>query len=199
MRGDDGRRWRGGWASCAGGLAVREMDKGKRGSQAMTNIVPVESIARMIFSLRGEKVMIDRHLAEMYGVETRILNQAVKRNSKRFPAEFMFQLSREERDEVITICDDLKPLKFARTMPFAFTEHGVAMLSSVLNSERAILVNIEIIKAFVRLRRLLVQHKDLKEKIEELESKYDAQFRVVFEAIRQLLAEEERPKRKIGF
>jgi hypothetical protein len=153
----------------------------------MTDIVPLESIERRIFSLRGEKIMIDRHLAEMYGVETRILNQAVKRNIKRFPLEFMFQLNRKERDEVITICDDLIPLKFARTMPFAFTEHGVAMLSSVLNSERAIRVNIEIIKAFVKLRKLLVRHKDLKKKIEEMESRYDEQFRVVFEAIRQLL------------
>jgi hypothetical protein len=165
----------------------------------MTDIVPLESIERRIFSLRGEKIMIDRHLAEMYGVETRILNQAVKRNIKRFPLEFMFQLNRKERDEVITICDDLIPLKFARTMPFAFTEHGVAMLSSVLNSERAIRVNIEIIKAFVKLRKLLVRHKDLKKKIEEMESRYDEQFRVVFEAIRQLLVEDEKPRKKIGF
>ena len=165
----------------------------------MTDIVPIETIERRIFHLRSEKVMIDRHLAEMYGVETRILNQAVKRNIKRFPSEFMFQLNREEREEVITICDDLKPLKFARTMPFAFTEHGGAMLSSVLNSERAIRVNIEIIKAFVTLRKLLVRHKDLKKKIEEMESKYDEQFRVVFEAIRQLFSEDEKLKRKIGF
>jgi len=92
------------------------------------NLIPVEFIEKRIFYLRNEKVMIDRHLAEMYGVDTRILNQAVKRNSKRFPREFMFQLSREERDEVITICDDLASLKFARTMPFAFTEHGLAIL-----------------------------------------------------------------------
>ena len=119
----------------------------------MSTLIPHEQIERLIFSLRGERVMIDRHLAEMYGVETRAFNQAVKRNAKRFPAEFMFQLTREERDEVITICDNLSPLRFARTMPYAFTEHGVAMLSSVLNSERAIQVNIEIIKAFVRKKR----------------------------------------------
>lgn len=165
----------------------------------MTDIVPIESIEKKIFYLRNEKVMIDRHLAEMYGVETRILNQAVKRNITRFPGEFMFQLNRDERDEVITICDDLKPLKFARTMPFAFTEHGVAMLSSVLNSEKAIRANIEIIKAFVKLRKLLSRHKDVKKKIEEMENKYDEQFRVVFEAIQQLLMENEQPKRKIGF
>lgn len=165
----------------------------------MSNLIPLEQIERRIFFLRGEKVMIDRHLAEMYGVETRILNQAVKRNIKRFPAEFMFQLNRRERDEVITICDDLKPLKFARTMPFVFTEHGVAMLSSVLNSERAIQVNIEIIKAFVKLRKILATHVDLQQKIEEMEQKYDEQFGIVFEAIRQLLAEDEKPQRKIGF
>ena len=141
----------------------------------MGNLIPVEFIEKRIFYLRNEKVMIDRHLAEMYGVDTRILNQAVKRNSKRFPREFMFQLRREERDEVITICDDLASLKFARTMPFAFTEHGLAMLSSVLKSDRAIQVNIEIIKAFVRLRKLLANHKELQKKIEDMEEKYDEQ------------------------
>ena len=165
----------------------------------MGNLIPVEFIEKRIFYLRNEKVMIDRHLAEMYGVDTRILNQAVKRNSKRFPREFMFQLRREERDEVITICDDLASLKFARTMPFAFTEHGLAMLSSVLKSDRAIQVNIEIIKAFVRLRKLLANHKELQKKIEDMEEKYDEQFSIVFQAIKQLLQEDDKPKRKIGF
>jgi len=165
----------------------------------MTELIPVEYIEKRIFCLRGEKVMIDRHLAEMYGVKTRILNQAVKRNIKRFPREFMFQLSKEERDKVITICDHLDPLKFAKTMPFAFTEHGLAMLSSVLNTDRAIQVNIEIIKAFVRLRKLLADHKDLQKKIDAMEEKYDEQFRVVFEAIKQLLKDDDKPKRKIGF
>ena len=165
----------------------------------MGNLIPVEFIEKRIFYLRNEKVMIDRHLAEMYGVDTRILNQAVKRNIKRFPPEFMFQLSKEERDEVITICDDLAALKFARTMPFAFTEHGLAMLSSVLNSDRAIQVNIEIIKSFVRLRKLLATHKELQKKIEDMEGKYDEQFSIVFQAIKQLLQEDEKPKRKIGF
>ena len=165
----------------------------------MGNLIPVEFIEKRIFYLRNEKVMIDRHLAEMYGVDTRILNQAVKRNIKRFPPEFMFQLSKEERDEVITICDDLAALKFARTMPFAFTEHGLAMLSSVLNSDRAIQVNIEIIKSFVRLRKLLATHKELQKKIEDMEEKYDDQFSIVFQAIKQLLQEDDKPKRKIGF
>ena len=165
----------------------------------MGNLMPVEFIEKRIFYLRKEKVMIDRNLAELYSVDTCTLNQAVKRNMKRFPREFMFQLSREERDEVITICDDLEPLKFSRSMPFAFTEHGLAMLSSVLNSDRAIKVNIEIIKAFVRLRKLLDTHKDLKRKIEAMEARYDDQFRIVFQAIKQLLREEDKPKRKIGF
>ena len=165
----------------------------------MVSLIPVEYIEKRIFSLRGVKVMLDRHLADLYGVETRILNQAVKRNIKRFPREFMFQLTKEEKDEVITICDDLAPLKFAKTMPFVFTEHGLAMLSSVLNSDRSIQVNIEIIKAFVRLRRILNTHVELRKKIEAMESKYDEQFRVVFEAIRQILKEENQPKRKIGF
>ena len=108
-------------------------------------------------------------------------------------------MSREERDEVITICDDLETLKYARTMPFAFTEHGLAMLSSVLNSDRAIQVSIEIIKAFVRLRKMLATHKDLRQKIEAMESKYDEQFRIIFTAIKQLLEEDDRPKQKIGF
>ena len=165
----------------------------------MSSLIPVEYIEKRIFIIRDEKVMIDRHLADMYGVETRILNQAVKRNIKRFPHEFMFQLTKEEREKVITICDDLGSLKFARTMPFAFTEHGLAMLSSVLNSDRAIQVNIQIIKTFVRLRQMLAGHKDLQKKIEEMEAKYDKQFRVVFEAIKQLLSEEEKPKKRIGF
>ncbi len=165
----------------------------------MGNLIPVGMIERRIFELGGEKVMLDRHLAELYGVETRVLNQAVKRNIERFPQEFMFQLTREQRDEVITICDDLKPLKYARTMPYAFTEYGVAMLSSVLNSETAIQVNIQIIKAFVKLRKILSSHIELRHKLEEMEKKYDHQFRVVFSAIKQLMAPPEKPKRRIGF
>lgn len=103
----------------------------------MSTLIPLELIERRIFVLRGEKVLIDRHLAEMYGIATRVFNQAVKRNLERFPREFMFQLTKEERDQVITVCDDLAPLKYARTMPYVFTEYGVAMLSSVLKSKRA--------------------------------------------------------------
>ena len=163
------------------------------------DLIPVDVIQRRIFEISGDKVMLDRHLAQLYGVQTRVLNQAVRRNIERFPEEFMFQLTKEQRDEVITICDDLKPLKYARTMPYAFTEYGVAMLSSVLNSKRAIQVNIQIIKAFVKLRKLLSSHMELRRKLEEMERKYDDQFKVVFSAIRQLMAPPEKPRRKIGF
>lgn len=166
----------------------------------MSNIIPVEIIQQRIFEIHGEKVMLDRHVAELYEVETRILNQAVKRNIERFPEEFMFQLSRDERDEVITICDDLHPLKFARTMPSAFTEYGIAMLSSVLKSKRAIQVNIQIIKAFVKLRKMLSSHVELRRKLEAMEKKYDKQFEVVFTAINQLMEPPPpKPKRKFGF
>lgn len=165
----------------------------------MSNLIPQEVIHQRIFFIRGEKVMIDRHLAELYGVDTRSLNQAVKRNRERFPESFMFQLTSEERDEVITICDNLAPLRYARTLPYAFTEHGVAMLSSVLKSRRAIQVNIQIIQTFVQLRRMLIDHKELARRLDELEKKYDAQFKMVFDALRQLLAPPEKPKREIGF
>ena len=163
------------------------------------DLIPVDVIQQRIFEIGGEKVMLDRHLAQLYGVQTRVLNQAVRRNIERFPQEFMFQLTKEQRDEVITICDDLKPLKYARTMPYAFTEYGVAMLSSVLNSKQAIQVNIQIIKAFVKLRKMLSSHTELRRKLEEMEKKYDKQFKIVFSAIKQLMAPPEKPKRRIGF
>ena len=159
----------------------------------MANLVPAEVIEQRIFLIRGEKVMIDRHLAELYGVDTRSLNQAVKRNMERFPEEFMFQLTADEREKVITFCDNLSPLRFARTLPYAFTEQGVAMLSSVLRSRRAVQVNIQIMKTFVQLRRMLADNKELARRLDELERKYDAQFKVVFDAIRELMAPEKAP------
>jgi hypothetical protein len=165
----------------------------------MPNLIPVEVIEQRIFLIRGEKVMIDRHLAELYHVDTRSLNQAVKRNAERFPDAFMFQLSERERDEVITICDNLLPLRFARTLPYAFTEQGVAMLSSVLKSKRAIQVNIQIMNTFVTLRRMLADNKELARRLDLLEKKYDAQFKVVFDALRKLITPPDPPKRPIGF
>lgn len=166
----------------------------------MSNIIPIEVIQQRIFEFRGEKIMVDRHLAELYEVETRTLNQTVKRNIERFPVEFMFQLTMDERTEVITICDNLEPLKYARTMPYAFTEFGVAMLSGVLKSKRAILVNIQIIKAFVKLRKLMASQSNMRKKLEAMEKKYDKQFEVVFIALKQLMEPaSSKTKKQIGF
>jgi ubiquinone biosynthesis protein Coq4 len=144
--------------------------------------------------------MLDRDLAELYNVPTKALNQAVKRNLKRFPLDFMFQLSKTEKNRLVTICDRFNSLKHSVTGPCVFTEQGVAMLSSVLNSERAIQVNIQIMRAFTQLRRIILSNQDLKRKIEEMEKKYDKQFNVVFEAIKQLLAPERKGNRRvIGF
>ncbi len=166
----------------------------------MTKIVPIESIVSKNIFLRGEKVLLDRDLAELYGVETKVLKQAVRRNIKRFPSDFMFELSKEEfedwRSQFVTSNSDKMGLRYK---PMAFTEQGVAMLSSVLKSERAIEVNIAIMRAFVRLRQMLASNEDLARKLEDMEKKYDEQFKVVFDAIRALMVETEKPKRKIGF
>ena len=152
----------------------------------MKTFIPLEDIERRILLIRRQKVMLSTHLAELYDVETRVLNQAVKRNISRFPEDFMFQLNTSEAEQLVS--QNVIPHKkyFGGTLPYAFTEQGVAMLSSVLNSERAIKVNIEIMRAFVRLRRLLASHADLARKLDTLERKYDAQFKVVFDAIREV-------------
>ncbi len=165
----------------------------------MSDLIPSERIERRIFFLRGKKVMVDRDLAELYEVTTKGLNQQVKRNIKRFPEDFMFQLTEEEKQEVVTNCDHLNIIKFSYVNPYVFTEQGIAMLSSVLKSERAIQVNIAIMRAFTRLRELMATHKELREKIEMMERKYDHQFKVVFEAIKRLIEPPERPKEPIGF
>src|SRR6266850_2270655 len=163
-------------------------------------LIPVELIARRIYRIRGEKVMLDSDLAELYRVTTGNLNLAVRRNPKRFPEDFMFQLSREETQSLLLQNARAKGRGGRRTPPFAFTEQGVSMLSSVLNSERAIEVNIAIMRAFVCLRAMLATHADLARRLNELEQKYDDQFRVVFEAIRELMAPEPvPPSRRIGF
>lgn len=165
----------------------------------MKSVVPSERIENRIYILRGQKVMFSTHLAELYEVEPRALVQAVKRNIERFPPDFMFQLSKIEfknlKSQIVT--SSWGGLR--RAAPYAFTEQGVAMLSSVLNSKRAVQVNIEIMRAFVRLREMLSTHKDLARKLEALEKKYDAQFKIVFDAIRQLMTPPEPGKRKIGF
>lgn len=164
-----------------------------------TSLVLQEKIEQKIFLMRGKKVMLDHDLANLYGVKTHRLNEQVKRNSKRFPDDFMFQLTDQERTDVIANCDNLKMLKFSPVNPCAFTEQGIAMLSSVLNSDRAIGVNIQIMRTFAKIRELMLVHKDLRQKIEEMEKKYDYQFKVVFEAIKKLLEPPEKPKNPIGF
>ncbi|MFZ2970760.1 MAG: ORF6N domain-containing protein [Minisyncoccia bacterium] len=164
--------------------------------------VPSDRIENKIFFIRGKKVIIDRDLAELYGVETRALNQAVKRNIKRFPDDFMFQLNKQEMEiwrSQIVISN--KEKMGIRKSPLVFTEQGVAMLSSVLNSERAIQVNIQIMRTFIKLREMLATNKELREKIEKLEKKYDKRFKIVFDVIKRLIknGEGENPTRKIGF
>ncbi|MBF0485652.1 MAG: ORF6N domain-containing protein [Candidatus Omnitrophica bacterium] len=156
-----------------------------------------ERIEQRILLIRGKKVMLDRDLAALYQVPTFRLNEQVKRNIRRFPDDFMFQLSHREKKEVIANCDNLQELKFSHTLPYAFTEHGIAMLSSILNSDKAIEVNIQIMRTFGKLRELMLVHKDLRFKIEEMEKKYDQQFKIVFDAIRELLAPPPPPKPKI--
>ena len=163
------------------------------------SIVPVERIERAIFLIRGHKVMLDRDLADLYDVPTKAFNQAVRRNQDRFPGDFMFRLTRSEKHQVVTDCDHLRRLKYAATLPCAFTEHGALMLSSVLRSGRAVRVSLEVVRAFVRIRRFLATHKELARRLDELERKYDGQFSVVFEAIRGLMASPDPPRRPIGF
>ena len=169
----------------------------------MSNLIPQGIIEQKIFMIRGQKIMIDRELAELYGVETRILNQAVRRNIGRFPEDFMFQLTKKEmKDWISQIVISKREKMGLRRMPYVFTQNGVAMLSSVLNSERAIQVNIAIMRVFVRFQEILSTHRDLIQKLNELEKKiekHDTEIQAIFEAIRQLMTPPERPRRQIGF
>ena len=165
----------------------------------MNQLVPIERIFDRIFLIRDIKVMLDRDLAELYGVETRVLKQAVRRNIRRFPNDFMFEMTYHElkdlRSQFVT-----SSWGGVRYPPMAFTEQGVAMLSSVLRSDTAIQANIQIMRAFTRLRQMLNTHEDLRKKIENMEMKYDQQFKVVFDAIKQLIEPEDNTeKKKIGF
>lgn len=164
-------------------------------------LVPREQVRRRILVLRGQKVLLDRDLAALYEVEVRTLNQAVGRNIERFPQDFMFQITDEEaailRSQSVILRSGHG--KHAKYLPYAFTEQGVAMLSSVLRSPRAIQVNIEIMRAFVSLRAMVVAHHDLARKLDVLERKYDGQFKVVFEALREIMAPPVAKRRKIGF
>jgi hypothetical protein len=163
------------------------------------SLVPVARITHAILVCRRQKVLLDHDLAALYGVETKALNQAVRRNLRRFPSDFMFQLNAREvailRSQSVTS----RSHGGRRTRPYAFTEQGLAMLSSVLGSQRAIGVNIEIMRAFVKLRRVLQSHADLARKLDSLEQRYDGQFAAVFDAIRRLMTPESPPARRIGF
>jgi phage regulator Rha-like protein len=165
--------------------------------------VPLERIENKIYLIRGQKVMIDRDLAELYGVETKYLTRQVRRNIERFPEDFMFQLSKEEAEASRCQIGTLKRGQNIKYLPYAFTEHGILMLSSVLNSPRAIQVNITIMRAFVKLRELMMTHRDLAKRIDELERQYadhGEKIVMIFDAIRQLMTPSAEPKRrKIGF
>lgn len=165
----------------------------------MNKLIHTNEILSRIYFIRGMKVMLDFHLATLYEVETRALKQQVKRNINRFPKDFMFQLAEAEWKEVITNCDNLGPIRFSPATPFAFTEQGVAMLSGILRSEKAIAVNITIMRAFVHMRKLIDQNRDLKKRLDHMESKYDKQFHVVFEAIRLLIEKKNEPRNPIGY
>jgi hypothetical protein len=161
--------------------------------------IPKERIISRIFLIRGKKVMFDKDLSLLYGVKAIALRQAVKRNADRFPSDFMFQLNAKEAMRLVSqnVIPSMK--YFGGSLPYVFTEQGVAMLSSILNSERAILVNIQIIRTFTQLRELLSTNKELREKIEKMEKKYDKHLKEIFDTLKFLLMEEIKPKEKIGF
>jgi len=165
--------------------------------------MPAGKIDRAILLVRGERVILDADLAELFGVSTKVLNQAVKRNIERFPEDFMLRLTKTEKTEVVTNCDHLERLKFSAVLPWAFTEHGAIMAANVLNSPRAVQASVFVVRAFVRLRRMLAQHKELAAKMAELErklQKHDREIIALVEAIRKLMAPPPaRPRSRIGF
>ena len=169
-------------------------------------IIQEKEVRNAILFLRGKRVMIDADLADFYGTSTKRLNEQVKRNPDRFPAEFMFQLTKKEKEYVVANCDHLGKLKFSQYLPYAFTEHGAVMAANVLNSPVAVLASIQVVRMFIKIREVLAAHKDLAAKIELLErklgsklSKHDKELKVLFEAIRQLMQRPNPPRRKIGY
>ena len=170
---------------------------------AEVELIPVERIQQSIYLIRGRRTIIDADLAVMFDVPTKVLNQAVKRNIERFPEDFMFQLTKEEKDEVVTNCDHLKQLKYSQTLPYAFTEHGAIMAANVLNSQKAIIASVYIVRAFVRLREMLATNKELAHKLSELEKridKHDEAIISLIKAIRGLMEPPPvKPKGRIGF
>ena len=168
----------------------------------MNNLVPVEIIENKIIIIRGQKVMLDRDLAELYGVETKYLNRQVRRNLNRFPPEFMFQLSEKERNELVTIWHRFRTMKHSSSLPYVFTEHGTVMLASILNSERAVRLSIYIVKAFIKLRQILANNELIEKKLSKIEGKikkHGVEIQSLTRAIRFLLLPPEKPKRPMGF
>jgi len=161
--------------------------------------VPAERIENAILFIRSEKVILDSDLARLYGVTTKRLNEQAKRNRERFPEDFMFKLTSGEKAEVVANCDHLKKLKFSPVLPFAFTEHGAIMAANVLSSKGAVQASVQVVRAFIRLRQMLASNAELAHKLSEIERKYDAQFKVVFDAIRQLMTPPEPQRKQIGF
>ena len=166
-------------------------------------VAPKDKIERSILLIRGQKVILDTDLAELYGASTKVFNQAIKRNKRRFPADFIFRLTKEEKREVVTNCDHLGKLKFSPTLPAAFTEHGAIMAAAVLSTERAIKVSVYVVRAFVKLREMLGTQKEFAHKLQDLAKRLvedDEKFSIVFEAIRELMQPVAvHPKRRIGF
>lgn len=158
--------------------------------------LPVEQV---ILWIRGQRVIVDADLARLYGVSTRHLNQAVRRNSERFPDSFAFRMSLQEKKQVVTDCDHLRKIKYSNTLPTAFTEYGALMAASVLNSPEAVRVSIAVVEGFIRMRRLAAEHGDLTRRIDDLERKYDGQFKAVFDALRALIHPPDPPRKRIGF
>jgi len=182
--------------TCGGVMATRT----KEAAGPSGSLVPLERVERSILILREEKVILDSDLAELYGVTTKRLNEQVRRNRRRFPPDFVFQLTAKEKAEVVANCDHLSRLKYSPARPLAFTEHGALMAANVLSSAQAITASVMVVRAFVRLRQLLATHVELKRKLDELERKYDAQFQQVFVAIRALMTPPDPPiKGRIGF
>ena len=163
------------------------------------SVIQFESISQFVYRIRGKNVMLDKDLSRLYGVETKVLNQSVTRNIERFPDDFMFKTTWDEVQALRSQNVTLKRGKHTKYTPRAFTEQGIAMLSSVLKSERAIQVNIQIMRTFTRLRQMMMSHEGLKDRIEKMEKKYDRQFQIIFEAINGMLVDKEKPRKEIGF
>lgn len=174
-------------------------------SQKAVDLIPIEIVQNRIFLIRGKKVMLDRDLAELYGVQTKVLNQAVKRNGQRFPEDFLIKLTKSEKQELVTNCDRFSTLKHSSVLPFAFTENGISMLSSVLNCERAIQVNIQIMRTFTKMRELIGFHKELLQRLNKIELKqlnHDKDIIRIFDVIKQLMSLPvtiKSKQKKIGF